>query len=849
MFIKFVCYNNDIIYICHTSNLFKPNFKSMKKFTLLLTAIVFSLVGLQAQTLPYNDDFESYTVGGFIAAQNSTWWTTWSNNPGSSEDGEISTAFANSGTKSVLCDAPTSSTASDLILKLGNKTTGKYELKWMMYVETGKCGYYNIQKTEAPGTEWAFEIYFRTSGAGELYAGSETAIAFTYPKDTWFEVKQLIDLDADNIKLYVNGTLVNEWPFSYTSSATTGMTQLGGIDFFAGALNGTSETPKYFIDDLTFQVMPTVLLLEDMESYAVDSYLAVGNPDWFTTWSNAPGTGEDAIIKDTYSHSTTKSALIDETGGATDLILKLGDKTTGAYELTWWDYIPTGKCGYYNIQKTQAPGTEWAFELYFRTNGTGELYAGSETALTFSYPKDTWFEVKHIIDLDADNIKLYVNGTLVHEWPFSYTNSATTGMKQLGGVDFFAGALNGTSEVPVCYLDDVYLAQLGAPSDPIIEVNPTSMMAWLEPGNTQTKQLTVSNTGASALNYNINIIYPGDKKDQIVNLAAPTHTLQHTSGCSAVSSNGGSPETDATYVLHYDGDNGSAIGWSSVPMTATVAAKFPNMLTVPRAGMTIESVDVYINDLNASGSNEMTLKIWGMGDAYGPGALLHSQTFTPGGTAWEHLVLTTPVLITGEDIWVGYTFTQNEADVFIPGCDAGPNDPNGDYISTGVGWSHLSNNAALPYNWNIRANLTGDPIAQWLVVSPTFGSVDPQGTQNLNVTFNATNLTDGLYNGIIRILNNDPANNQLDVPCTLSIGVGMNENDKVGVMIYPNPAKDMLNIVTNDAVVKVTILNTNGQVVYSGNQNNINISALPQGIYSVRTQTVKTNSVIKFVKK
>lgn len=818
----------------------------MKKFTLLLSAIVFSLAGLQAQTLPYNDDFESYTVGGFLAAQNDTWWTTWSNAPGGSEDGEISAAFANSGTQSVLLDAPTSTTASDLVLKLGNKTTGKYELKWMMYLETGKCGYYNIQHTEAMGVEWAFEIYFRTSGAGELYAGSTTAVAFTYPKDTWFEVKHLIDLDADNIKLYVNGTLVNEWPISYQNSSTTGMKQLGGVDFYAGAASGSSETPKYFIDDVTYQVMPTVLLLEDMEPYNVDSYLAVNNPTWFTTWSNNPGSGEDAIIKDTYSHSTSKSALIDETGGSTDLILKLGNKTTGKYELSWWNYVETGKYGYYNMQHTEAPGTEWAFDVFFLANGNGELYAGSSTAITFTYPKDTWFQVKHLIDLDADNIKLYVNDVLVNEWPISYQNSSTAGLKQLGGIDFYAGGLTGGS--PTYYLDDVYFAQLGAPSDPIIEVNPTSMAAWLEPGMVQTQQLTVMNTGASALDYEVNIIYPGDKKDNIA-VNTPSHTLQYPTGCSSETTNGGSPATDANYVLHYDGDNTSAIGWSSVPITATVAARFPNALALPYAGMFIESVDVYINDLNTSASNEMTLKIWGMGDDYGPGDLLWSQTFTPSGTTWEHLILSSPLLVTGEDLWVGYTFTQSETGIYMPGCDAGPNDPNGDFISTGVGWSHLSNNPDLPYNWNIRANLTGDMTPQWLVVNPLSGSIDPAWEQVLEVNFVATDLAAGVYNGIIRILSNDPVTPQLDVPCTLSIGVGVNENDKVGVMIYPNPAKDRLNIVTDDQLVKVTILSLNGKVVYTGEQSNIDISSLPEGVYTVKAQTLKAISNIKFVKK
>lgn len=820
----------------------------MKKLTFLLIAIVFSVAAVQAQTLPYADDFESYTVGGFLAAQNSTWWTTWTNAPGGNEDGEISNAFANSGAKSVLLDV-TGGTGSDLILKLGDRTSGKYELKWMMYVETGKCGYYNIQHTQAPGTEWAMEAYFRTSGAGELLAGSSTAIPFTYPKDTWFEVKHLIDLDADDIKLYINGTLVHEWPISYQASSTTGMKKLGGIDFYAGAASGSGEVPKYFIDDVTYRTMPTVLLLEDMEAYALDSYLAVNNPTWFTTWDNTPGSGEDAIIKDTYSHSATKSALVDKTGGATDLILKLGDKTTGQYELTWWNYIATGKCGYYNIQHTQAPGTEWAMEVYFRTSGAGELLAGSSTAIPFTYPKDTWFEVKHLIDLDADDIKLYINGTLVHEWPISYQASSTTGMKKLGGVDFYAGEKSGTSEVPAYYLDDVYFAQLGAPSDPIIEVNPTALFSYIEPGMTQMQHLTVMNTGAAALNYQVNVIYPGDKKAQTPVDPTPKQALHYQPTCSVVPSSGGSPVTDATHTLNYDGDNAGGIGWGSAPITVTVAARFPNNMTLPYAGMYLESVDVYIYQINSSGSNVMTVKIFGMGSDIAPGNLLTSQTFTPGGGAWEHIVLATPVLITGEDIWVGYQFTQNATSTYIPGNDAGPNDPNGDFLSTGVGWQHLSSNPSLPYNWNIRANLNGDIMPHWLVVTPLTGSIEPGLDQTLDVNFVSTGLAAGVYHGIIRILNNDPTTPQLDVPCTLSLSVGMNGNDKVGVLIYPNPAKDRLNIVTDDQLVNVSILSLSGKVVYTGIQSNIDISSWPEGVYFVKAQTLKTTSNIKFVKK
>ncbi|MDO9511890.1 MAG: T9SS type A sorting domain-containing protein [Bacteroidales bacterium] len=816
----------------------------MRKLFLLLSFVIAGYF-VQSQSL-YTDGFETYTTGGFIAAQNADWWTTWSNMPGGSEDGEISTAFAHGGTKAVLIDEVPS--ASDVIMKLGNKTSGKYELKWWMYVENNKAGYYNIQHFQSPGTEWAFEVYLLQAGGGELLAGSATPILFNYPKATWFEVKHMIDLDADNIKLYINGVMVHTWPFSYQAGSTTGTKQLGGVNFYAGAKTG--ESPKYFIDDVDFAPAADVLLFEDMEAYAVDAYLAQSNPTWFTTWSNAPGTAEDARIKNTYGHSPTKSALVDKTGGDTDLVLKLGNKTTGKYEVNWWMYVETGFGGYYNFQHFQSPGTEWAMEVYLLTSGGGELLAGSATPILFNYPKATWFECKHIIDLDADNIKMYINGVMVHEWPFSYQAGSTTGTLQLGGVNFYAGAKTG--ETAKYFIDDVYVAQLAAASDPIIEVSPTSMTFYVEPGGSKTDPLTITNTGAADLTWNFGIVYNADLKNTNAAIL-PTITDNRKSLGQAIISDptpnpaSWNPISDDV-VLNYDGDQTSAIGWNTVPVTVTVAARFPMNMTVPHAGMQLSSVDLFVNDLNATGSNQMTVKIYGMGTSYEPGTLLYSQNFTPLGANWEHIVLTTPVTITGADIWVGYTFTQTSTGIFIPGTDAGPSDPNGDFLSTGVGWSHLSNNPLLAYNWNIRANLTGSPLEHWLSVAPTSGTTVPAGTSTVQVTCNATNLTAGVYTAKLRILSNDPATSQLDVPVTLDVSVGIIENTKVSVMVYPNPAKNILNIKSSSDVKEIRIINLSGQIVYQGTQTSISVSSLPIGLYTVQTITNNGISNIKFYK-
>jgi len=275
---------------------------------------------------------------------------------------------------------------------------------------------------------------------------------------------------------------------------------------------------------------------------------------------------------------------------------------------------------------------------------------------------------------------------------------------------------------------------------------------------------------------------------------------------------------------------------------------FPYTMTAPYAGMKINSVDVYINDLNSSGSNEMTVKIYGMGSTYEPGPLIYSQPFTPMGGGWEHIVLTTPVLVTGEDIWVGYQFTQNETGIYIPGTDAGPNHPYGDFLSTGVGWSHLSNNPSLLYNWNIRANLNGDPFNKWLTITPTSGTIAPAGSQILDVTFNSNNQPVGIYEGIVRIMSNDPDSPSVDVLCTLSVSVGINDMNKVAVLVYPNPAQDFINVAANQKITEIRIMNFAGQTLYKGNENHINISNLPKGIYYLQTITHEGISNIKFIK-
>jgi hypothetical protein len=98
-------------------------------------------------------------------------------------------------------------------------------------------------------------------------------------------------------------------------------------------------------------------------------------------------------------------------------------------------------------------------------------------------------------------------------------------------------------------------------------------------------------------------------------------------------------------------------------------------------------------------------------------------------------------------------------------------------------------------------------------------------------------------------LSNDNETPILDVPVTLDVvGVGISENEKIGVMVYPNPVKDQLNIVTNGNITKITITDANGKVVYNGMNQTVNFSSFSKGVYFVKVETAQGTSNTKFIK-
>ena len=129
-------------------------------------ALLFVLSPQTSFAQPYTDNFESYTVGGFLQFRIRHGGRPGQTCPVPGRMDKSLLILPVVLTKSVLCDLTPG--ASDLVWKLEIKLSGIWEVNFDYYIETGFSGYYNIQKTEMPGTQWAFELYFHTNGTATL---------------------------------------------------------------------------------------------------------------------------------------------------------------------------------------------------------------------------------------------------------------------------------------------------------------------------------------------------------------------------------------------------------------------------------------------------------------------------------------------------------------------------------------------------------------------------------------------------------------------------------------------------------------------------------------------------------
>lgn len=214
----------------------------MKKRSLLLLLLAAGSIAANAQS--FSDDFEAYTAGSKLGPQ-SPQWTTWSVADGGTEDVNVVTTDAHSGTKSIYF----SSTAAnggpqDVVLPFGGPyTSGIFEFKSWFKVPTGKTGYFNFQAENTAGTTWAMDCYMNADGSLQINNQSKTYITASYPQAAWFELKVVANLSTNTWSVYVDSVSVG--------SFVNGTNKIASIDYYPA-----NADASFWVDDVSYSLTP-----------------------------------------------------------------------------------------------------------------------------------------------------------------------------------------------------------------------------------------------------------------------------------------------------------------------------------------------------------------------------------------------------------------------------------------------------------------------------------------------------------------------------------------------------------------------------------------------------------------
>jgi len=169
---------------------------------------------------------------------------------------------------------------------------------------------------------------------------------------------------------------------------------------------------------------------------------------------------------------------------------------------------------------------------------------------------------------------------------------------------------------------------------------------------------------------------------------------------------------------------------------------------------------------------------------------------------------------------------------------------------------HQATNISITFNKQIA-------IPEWLSVSPVTGTINPDESEEITVSLDATLLEVGNYFGNINIISNDPDQAEIDIPVELTVDEASSIVENISVnnySVYPNPFTESTTICIPKSIKNplVTIYNSQGRVVRIIDRNNsLNYIwdgmnsygvKVEKGIYFINVKGVDSVKVMKVLK-
>jgi hypothetical protein len=147
--------------------------------------------------------------------------------------------------------------------------------------------------------------------------------------------------------------------------------------------------------------------------------------------------------------------------GSSDLVHELGGYTSGVWEVSAWQYIPTGFAGqsYFilmNSYDDTGSTLNWSTQIQFNSS-TGSVINDGSSNGTLPIVFDQWVELRTAIDLTADTQSFFYGGQLLYS--ANWTDEVSGGgALNIAAIDLFSA---GATSV---YYDDISIQGVPEPA-------------------------------------------------------------------------------------------------------------------------------------------------------------------------------------------------------------------------------------------------------------------------------------------------------------------------------------------------------------------------------------------------
>ncbi len=182
---------------------------------------------------------------------------------------------------------------------------------------------------------------------------------------------------------------------------------------------------------------------DNFDNYTAGNWLCTSNNAW-KTWGNTPGGADDVKISNTKAYSGSNSLYFGSvSGGPSDIVLPFGGQyNTGNFDLSFYLFVETGKKAYINLQEQTLVGKAWTLDLNFDSIGNVSLVNTQSGSLFLGkYEANKWIKVGLQVNLNTNSWEFKIDDNLVGSFQNSY--------RQIASLNFYPAANNGF------FIDDV----------------------------------------------------------------------------------------------------------------------------------------------------------------------------------------------------------------------------------------------------------------------------------------------------------------------------------------------------------------------------------------------------------